>query len=591
MFLDYGPTLKTVKLFAENKGLRLVYEADKEMPRTTGTTVYLPKPDPTWSREQQLIWLSSAYHEIRHNWPEFRGVFEWLKEKEISTRSFIGGVINCLEDFRIESNHSDKYLGEKHALMTGRMHHTNKNLDNIGVTHAKMEDAIRKAFDGDIPDDMDIDELVEEREKIESLLVWDTMIREDWQRALVGLGDSMYTKLTSKSKTYVDRLNAGDYEERMKQPMISLDEQYEIVKDIIRDVFKMSPEEEEQKAQQQYQEAQSKAGGGKGDSSDEDGEGQGVVAGKHTVMWEDLQMHAHGNEDKGYTSLHIDYSNHTEYEQYIPAGPDEINLYDLDDNVLMEVNDKVVNDINNIQAGNLDKQVRRLLLIKSKAKHSYGHKKGKLASRSLRKIVTDTHLATPAVFRKKEIKDILDTTVTILCDMSGSMGGWGGTSKYAHAARAAIMVDSAIGKLGVPVEILGFSDSGHLEHVIVKKAHKRMTEPEIIERFARAHAIMDCNSDGDSILWAYSRLAQARTKRKLLIVLSDGSPASCRAGDYYTFTKEVVKDIEDNSAVDIYGIGIKDDNVKKYYRHNTVVHEASQLENRLLEVIERKILN
>lgn len=63
------------------------------------------------------------------------------------------------------------------------------------------------------------------------------------------------------------------------------------------------------------------------------------------------------------------------------------------------------------------------------------------------------------VFRKKDERNEIDTAVSILVDLSGSMSG----SRIAMATKACIAVSEALQKCGVPFEIVGHS-TGHMLH-------------------------------------------------------------------------------------------------------------------------------
>jgi cobalamin biosynthesis protein CobT len=100
---------------------------------------------------------------------------------------------------------------------------------------------------------------------------------------------------------------------------------------------------------------------------------------------------------------------------------------------------------------------------------------------------------------------------------------------------------------------------------------------------------MASNPDGDAIMWVFDRLMKRPEKRKLIIVCSDGAPSGGGRGDEYSYTRKVVKAIEQESPVDIVGIGIMDTNVARIYKENYTIDKASELERALLSVIENKL--
>lgn len=117
-----------------------------------------------------------------------------------------------------------------------------------------------------------------------------------------------------------------------------------------------------------------------------------------------------------------------------------------------------------------------------------------------------------------------------------------------------------------------------------------LSREQLLGRMEATTEYMYQNCDGDSVLYAYHRLAARKEKRKLLIVLSDGSPASSRGGDVDAFTRKVVTGIQDGKQVQIVGIGICDRNVSRIYKEHYVINRADEIETALLKVIEKKIL-
>jgi cobalamin biosynthesis protein CobT len=81
---------------------------------------------------------------------------------------------------------------------------------------------------------------------------------------------------------------------------------------------------------------------------------------------------------------------------------------------------------------------------------------------------------------------------------------------------------------------------------------------------------MSGNPDGENILWAYDRLAKRKERKKLLIVMSDGSPAASKGGYGITkYTEEVIREIEASKDIEIYGLGLCCDSVKHFYKSNS----------------------
>jgi cobalamin biosynthesis protein CobT len=252
----------------------------------------------------------------------------------------------------------------------------------------------------------------------------------------------------------------------------------------------------------------------------------------------------------------------------------------------------LVNGSGNGQA--FSSQVRTRLQIRSKDKYEHGVKRGKLQQSLLHRVTVPNapHL-NEKVFKRRIVSDTLDTACIWLGDGSGSMGG----TKYAQLIAASQKFNEAVGNvIGIPIEIHSFStwqdtkgDEQPLMYVHRDFATRRLGSDELTRRMCIAGAHLANNPDGDAILWSFDRLRQSRAKRKLLIVASDGSPACCRGGDIDWYTREVVKKIEDETPIEIVGIGIMDDNVTRIYKEHYVIEDAAELEKALLALIDKKV--
>lgn len=191
------------------------------------------------------------------------------------------------------------------------------------------------------------------------------------------------------------------------------------------------------------------------------------------------------------------------------------------------------------------------------------------------------------VFKQRFENDTLDTAVSLLVDFSGSMGG----TKIATAIHSALLLAEAINtSLRIPLEVLGFSDQGKSSIISIFKTFDLPCSTEILkDRMLRSTRYMIQNADGEAVLYQYSRIKPRKEKRKIMIVLSDGSPASDRSGSS-RHMEEVSKRLKAQREVDLYGIGICDDNVERYYNESKVIWDPEELEDALLSVIEKKLL-
>lgn len=230
--------------------------------------------------------------------------------------------------------------------------------------------------------------------------------------------------------------------------------------------------------------------------------------------------------------------------------------------------------------------MRRLLQVKAAKHYTHGHKSGKLAASRLWRVglpPIDGGDWNSRVFKVKSSEtDLLNTAVLFLVDWSGSMSG----TKSQYAAKASALVNDAFGNvLHVPLCIVAFSSNGETPVLgIMKGFNERVSADSMAERFHDFLGHMSGNNDADSLLWAYRHILERPEKRKIIIVASDGSPAD-GIGDPFHALKTVTQDILKSGIVDLYGLGIMDENVKHFYPKHKIIRRADELENALVDLM------
>jgi len=591
--LNYYALQREVKVRAGNMGLSVVFE-DKCAPRTDGKYIYLERPAPDMNDNKKIVWWYMFEHELGHNHPELMSVWDLMKEKKISTQSFLGFVFNVLEDHRQEMYDRGHYKGRDRRIQDGyyTFMTTEAKWDSYGQDAAPMK-----------------------RQAAEALFCWDAMQRTEWMPRLAGLGEQIYDKhMNPQQREWVDRLNAGGYGTVLKSG-IDEREEYELVLKILEEVFELDPEKEEQESADEYERAtggspdsggagNESGSGAKGDgesgregvSSGDDGEGsKSGPAGRRTtdgtVDYSDLLAHNHDDRDDDGTGSGESFSNLTiNYDNYKPtAWPDA----DLDDFILQDYSKEPATTPGRYHSAltpeskGLSKKVKRLLMIKGQSRYEHAQKRGKISPKSLYRTAQGGEAARK-VFKKKQVNNMLDTAVTVLMDCSGSMGN----HKFKHAGQSLVLLNDAIAPLGIPLEMLGFTTRGAApKHGIFKSFNKRVSQEQLILNVSEfAAGGMNSNSDGESLLFAYDRLLRQDTQRKILLVLSDGQPA-CGYGDSMSHTISVVKDIEKQGMVELCSIGILDDTVRRIYSNWRVINNSNELEGAVLGVIKDHIIS
>ncbi len=209
------------------------------------------------------------------------------------------------------------------------------------------------------------------------------------------------------------------------------------------------------------------------------------------------------------------------------------------------------------------------------------------------------------VFRSERPEPVVDCVVGVLIDCSGSM--------KQHIEVVAMLVDilsRALEQAGVPNEILGHTTAawnggraardwkragrpkhpGRLNetsHIVFKNAdtYWRRARPHIAALF-KADLFRE-GVDGEAVQWAAGRLLARDEARRLLIVISDGSPmdsATELANDGFYLDhhlQQVVAQLEQQRSVEIVGIGVGLD-LSPYYSRCLAVDPSRGLDNALL---------
>jgi cobalamin biosynthesis protein CobT len=547
--------------------------------------------------DEEIVWWYTFEHELGHNHPELQGVWKMMKEKKLSIDSLLGLAYNCLEDHRQELYGSGDYRGRDRRIQDG--------------FHRFVTTRFQPEIFGRIPDP--------KRQAAEALMVADIDWRVDWMPRLGGVSRHLSSKFNTDMAGWYEKLIEGDYGTILKSGIDEY-ECYDLALRILDEVFEIPPEEAEKEAQEAYDAARdgdgegdsgsSRANPGDGEEVDDDASGKAVSddessdggdgeESKRTtggrVNYRDLLAHCHDGDKSGLyaqeegesnTSLTIDYSDWESGEHWPNRSADQYDLVDYvkDPATRMHSYGQAGSEI---AAGNsLSKKVKRHLMLKGQARYEHAQKRGKISPKSLYRAGVGNGEHSRKVFKKKQTNDMLDTAVMVLVDFSGSMGG----PKMENASASMLLLNDAIGPLGIPLEIIGFTDAYSVRHGLLKGFNKRISSDQLARNIGDfASRGMHSNSDGESLLFAYDRLTRQQSKRKILLVLSDGQPASV-VGDSYGHTIHVAKEIEKAGVVELCSIGIMDDTVSTIYNNWKVIHHSNQLEGAVLSVIKNHIV-
>lgn len=586
--------MRYIRASAGRQGISVVFE-DVNQPRHDGKTIYLPKITSLTTDIELKEMMASVDHEVAH---DRYSSFVVLKEKSPDPRSLLLFVWNFLEDSRVNNIEAREYQGFR------------ENWDESSSI------LIDKIFTRARKEGTTVSKLTT------SLLYWESTVS-----AGVFPTIELITSKTKPNKKILDVLN--NFTDRLINCHFILDKRLgtEATHDLAVDILEKLQEEcgEEFKPKpkpvegdedgDKFTPTSSKESGGgdeksdKDDSSPKKDDEYKIINLKLTE--EDLAKFSitlpeHG-EEMGKTGINFEpvgssekHWDLTDYSKFIvidypkSLGPEKYLIPNSKTKEFLKEYELRV-EPKLISQENFAQQVRKLIQIRSKAQMQYGVKKGKLDQSRLSRICFNAPGFNERVFKNKIENKILDAAVTVLVDMSGSMNG----TKVQYALASTLLVNEVCSTLNIPVEILGFTDgyNASMEIAPVMFVYKNFSDLRIDNErikgcFSMSSLFMYGNPDGENILWAHDRLIKRKEKKKLMIVMSDGSPAASKSSvGLENFTLKAIQEIEASRNVDIYGLGLCSNAVEYFYKSRSVVNNPEDIPSKLLELIERKIVN
>ena len=258
----------------------------------------------------------------------------------------------------------------------------------------------------------------------------------------------------------------------------------------------------------------------------------------------------------------------------------------------------------------LRKNIERLIAARSLRVNVPGKRRGRIHAPSLHRLRTDDD----RVFSTRHETPSKNTAIALGIDLSGSMAG----PKMVTAIEAAWAFSEVLTRINVPNEVIGFT-TGHTWGIppgISREEYERferlvapaLVRPETlhmpifktfdegfgIEQKRRlAHypgnGISGANIDGESIRIMARRLHARREERKILMVFSDGRPASMVGAPVMHDLRRAVQEIS-SAGIETCGIGIKDQTVRHYYDRAFVIHSLEQLGTTMLGELKRVLV-
>ena len=253
----------------------------------------------------------------------------------------------------------------------------------------------------------------------------------------------------------------------------------------------------------------------------------------------------------------------------------------------------------------LANKLQRRLMAQQNRSWMFDLEEGVLDTARLTRVITDP--TSPLSFKAESESPFRDTVVTLLLDNSGSMRG----RPIMVAAVCADILARTLERCGVKVEILGFTTRAwkggqsreawitagkppgpgrlnDLRHIIYKAADAPWRRAKKNLGLMMREGLLKENIDGEALLWAHDRLMARPEARRILMVISDGSPVddstqSANAALYLDkHLRQVIAEIEDRSSVELLAIGIGHD-VTRWYRRAVTLVDVEQLAGAMIE--------
>ncbi|WP_426027141.1 cobaltochelatase subunit CobT [Brevundimonas sp. TWP2-3-4b2] len=296
------------------------------------------------------------------------------------------------------------------------------------------------------------------------------------------------------------------------------------------------------------------------------------------------------------------------YRVFTTAFDEVIDAADLCDPSELErlraLLDQQLTALSSVVARLANRLQRRLMAQQNRSWH-FDLEEGVLDSARLTRIITDP--TSPLSFKAESESPFRDTVVTLLLDNSGSMRG----RPIMVAAVCADILARTLERCGVKVEILGFTTRAwkggqsreawitagkpanpgrlnDLRHIIYKSADAPWRRAKKSLGLMMREGLLKENIDGEALTWAHERLLGRTEARRILMVISDGSPVddstqSANAALYLDkHLRQVIAEIETRSPVELMAIGIGHD-VTRWYRRAVTIVDVEQLAGAMVE--------
>ena len=560
--------------------------------------------------------ISVEAHKLRRCWTDHENAHILFTDKRVNKpEGRLGDLLNIIEDGRIEREFGKQYAGVKMNLEYGNDFHGQELMARLdaddectqqkrelceafmALKHMALGSPIEDILDGH-PNTF--------LEKLKP-------IKDDFKNLKGGKGTGSALQLAKK----VDDIWGGASKDEDRDNAL---------KELLKELGKGQIEEAEKKGGESEDEEGGSSKGLKFDKPTLGGDDGGEAITLSDKMREELQDELGDSIDVGPT---VKLGNPTDYESHgtmqelynSPRGLEHMGYEDLgkwtaemiasevkeakvkkDYYSAYKVNDKIhtpkhtgnasaeqaINKLRQEARSSCGVMINKLVMHLKSLKPTWtrNQEKGQLDDRVLAKV----GVGSKRLFRQRQPQEQIDTAISMIIDMSGSMTG----SKATLAVQSALVFSDVLEALNVPHEILGFTTTSWdgertpgftrtipIEHIVFKTFDEKIGT--VRNRLSYALTCdMKHNVDGEALQWAGARISQRNEKRKVIMVMSDGYPeAGYSGGNLRAHLIKTVKEVE-GKGIGCIGVGILSDAVSRFYKDHAVCSSLESLPGEVL---------
>jgi len=589
--LDVNNVLNVCKRRCDDMGVRVEFDPYADTAYTTETTITLPPVTHPVTQEAIDRLYGLVIHECGHHLRP--GALKILNR--VRPPEHLCGLYNIVEDDGMERDRANAWLGDRKALATmnniviGRIteaakeHGVNNNMDMAPIACLAVYQESRLEWD---------------KESLDNVAAYIDVLPEEAKRLYMELRGEGYV---DKFRATVDEWDTWNLAiDLAKRLYPGKDEEYEKLREAAGD--KPDPDAETEPKQppratdgDTFDDAYGKQESNDGDKpADGDNEGEAQRTEGRVISWKDVVLSEHdewsSSGEKSNGGFGIDWDGYHDKSKVALMPTSTINVIDLEFKggqvgTWREAPENFIGDHSESRV--FSNQIRRYIQASARTKTNTEQYSGRLNRSAIVRLAmppVDGGEYNKRLFYNQIKQQMKDTAIFVLTDWSGSMCG----NKMNYAADASQrLVHTFERQLRVPVALALFSNRrSQCDIGYVKRFNTRgITQQAIADRFSKFCSYSSGNNDADAVNWAYNELLKRKESRKILMVLSDGSPTGSYKGNPGTALRFVTDKIQKDHKIEMWGVGIRSEAVKGYYNNYVVIDDPTQINQELFTII------